>query len=485
MHRILALVLAATLLLTGCSAKPAEELDMISGVGELEFSTESSEYEYEEEFPPSYTEISGEEESSSSQQSSSSSSASQSQSQAQTQIQSQQSSSGSSSAVVEQQSSSQSPQIEPDSEEEDEPQQEDQGGSSAVSGEISAVWVSYLDLSPMLTGKTKSQFKTNIGKAFDKISDTGFNTVIVQVRPFADALYESDYFPWSYLCTGTEGEDPGYDPLEIMVDAAHARGLEIEAWLNPYRVRAANFTKKLSDDNQASIWLEEGSDAVVEYNGGIYYNPASEEAQELILNGVEEIVDNYDVDGVHMDDYFYPNPDKSFDADSYAEYDGNLSLGNWRRQNVNTLVKAIYSTVKSSDSSVRFGISPTGNNDNNYSQQYADVKKWVQSAGYVDYICPQIYWGYNHASMPYAQTVADWDNMVTSSSVKLIVGIGAYRLGESGEWSGTSDILARMVKTARKADNYGGIAMYRYDSLYNSAVPNQAARERENLSDVL
>jgi uncharacterized lipoprotein YddW (UPF0748 family) len=166
---------------------------------------------------------------------------------------------------------------------------------------------------------------------------------------------------------------------------------------------------------------------------------------------VEEIVDNYDVDGIHMDDYFYPDPDKSFDADSYAGYEGNLNLGNWRRQNVNTLVKGIYSTVKNSDSSVRFGISPTGNNDNNYSKQYADVAKWVSNSGYVDYICPQIYWGYNHATMPYTQTVNDWDDMVTSSSVKLIVGIGAYRMGESGEWSGSSDILARMVKTARKA----------------------------------
>lgn len=148
-------------------------------------------------------------------------------------------------------------------------------------------------------------------------------------------------------------------------------------------------------------------------------------------------------------------------------------------------MKNIYSTVKSAGSWVRFGISPTGNNDNNYSQQYADVKKWVQSSGYVDYICPQIYWGYNHATMPYAETVASWDRMVTSSSVKLIVGIGAYRLGEGGEWSGTSDLLARMVKTARTAESYGGIAMYRYDSLYNSGVASQAARECSSLSEVL
>lgn len=476
MERLVALLLAATLLLTGCAGNDPGTLEMVSGVGELEFSSQSSEDPYEEEYPPSYHENSKSEEETgaSSGQASGSlveqSAASSSQSASETQAQSQ---SDSSSAFSASESSGQQTEI------------KNEGSGSAVSGEISAVWISYLDLGPMLTGKSRSQFRSAIGNAFDKVADTGFNTVIVQVRPFADALYESDYFPWSYLCTGSEGQNPGYDPLTIMVDEAHSRGLEIEAWLNPYRVRSANYTKALSKDNQAYIWLEEGNEAVIEYQGGIYYNPGSEEAQELILNGVEEIVENYDVDGIHLDDYFYPNPDASFDADTYESYSGNLSLGNWRRQNVSMLVSRIYSTVKNNNAAVRFGISPSGNNDNNYSQQYADVKRWVQNSGYVDYICPQIYWGYDHSGMPYAETVKSWDNMVTSSSVKLIVGIGAYRLGESGEWSGTSDILARMVKTARKTNHYGGVAMYRYDSLYNSAVPGQAQRECSSLSDIL
>ncbi len=477
MRRMLAFALAAAMLLAGCGQNQTAQLEMISGVGELEFSTSSSEYVYEEEFPPSDPQ--GEASASSQPQVSSSAVQQSSSSASQSPSQNSQSQASSSSSRVEQSqasSASSSAEAKPES---------GSGGSVAVSGEISAVWLSYLDLAPMLTGKTKAQFSSSIGKAFDNIAETGFNTVIVQVRPFADALYDSDYFPWSYLCTGSEGQNPGYDPLAVMVSAAHSRGLQIEAWLNPYRVRSSGSTKQLCDDNQASIWLDEGSDAVVEYQNGIYYNPASAEARQLIINGVEELVENYDVDGIHMDDYFYPNPDRSFDAESYAAYEGNLSLANWRRQNVNTLVKEIYATVKSADASVRFGISPTGNNDNNYSQQYADVKKWVQNSGYVDYICPQIYWGYDHATMPYAETVASWNSMVTSPSVKLIVGIGAYRLGESGEWNGSSDLLASMVKTARKASSYGGVAMYRYDSLYNSTVPKQAARECASLADIL
>ena len=143
---------------------------------------------------------------------------------------------------------------------------------SAVSpsGEVQAVWFSYLDLSGMVKNQTASSFRSAIGAAFSNVANDGYNTVFVQVRPFGDALYESDYFPWSYLLTGTEGVDPGYDPLAIMVEEAHSRGLSIEAWINPYRVRNANnMSHGLSAGNQASVWLKAGSEAVVEDAGGL------------------------------------------------------------------------------------------------------------------------------------------------------------------------------------------------------------------------
>jgi len=484
MKRMLAVLLALSLLFAGCGGKTDNsDKNMISGVGSLEFSTQEETESQDGEFPSAdEVEVQGQQElnsgaSRSAAALSQASHAAQGSSQASSRAPA--SSAASSSAAAASQQASSSAASSSSS------AQNTAGGGSAVKGEISAVWLSYLDLGPMLTGKTKAQFQTAINKAFSNIAGTGFNTVIVQVRPFGDALYSSDYFPWSYVCTGTEGEDPGFDPLQIMVAAAHSKGLSIEAWLNPYRVRAANYTKPLSDDNQAVKWLDEGSDAAVEYNGGIYYNPGSKQARQLIINGVREIVQKYSVDGIHFDDYFYPNPNSSFDADTYADYSGSLSLGDWRRENVNTLVKALYSTIKSCRSSVRFGISPSGNNSNNYNQQYADVAKWVKTSGYVDYICPQIYWGFDHSTMPFAATVDSWNSMVTSPSVRLVVGIGAYRLGESGEWSGTTDILARMVKKARTASRCGGVALYRYDSLYNSAVASQAAQECASLSKVL
>ena len=226
------------------------------------------------------------------------------------------------------------------------------------SGEHRAVWISYLELGGMLTGKTAGQFRSNIGAAYDNVKNLGCNTVIVHVRPFGDALYDSDYFPSSYLITGTEGDNLPFDPLKIMVEEAHNRGLTFEAWLNPYRVRART-GKALCSDNPAQKYINSGSDAVYQTaNGGIFYNPGSREAIDLIVNGVREIVRNYDVDAIHFDDYFYATTDSSIDSALYAANGGGKSLAAWRRQNVNTMVREVYAAVKAEKQSVRFGISP-------------------------------------------------------------------------------------------------------------------------------
>lgn len=362
--------------------------------------------------------------------------------------------------------------------------------SSTVDGEVRGVWMSYLTLEPMIKGKTQAQFVKNIGDAFDQAANFGFNTVFVHVRPFGDALYQSNYFPWSRYLTGEEGGDPGYDPLELMVSLAHERGLRIEAWINPYRVRLDD--KPMSADNQAKKWLESGSDGALAWNGGVYYNPGSAAARELIVNGVREIVQNYDVDGIHFDDYFYPTTDLTFDAATYKASGSSLSQADWRRENVNKLVHDVYAAVKEANPDCLFGISPQGNVDINYNGQFADVRTWVSEPGYVDYICPQIYYGYQNGTAPYAETVALWDSMIKVDSIKLYVGIAAYKVGTvdtwagegKNEWIGTTDILARMVKTACKAEYYGGVVIYSYESLFG-AVSDQMKVERSNLKKVL
>ena len=366
--------------------------------------------------------------------------------------------------------------------------------------EVRAIWLSYLDLKPMLLNSDDSsvgqeQFTKNIEQAFDNVKALGLNTVIAQVRPFSDALYESELFPWSYLAGGEEGVDPGFDPLEIMVEEAHERGLRLEAWLNPYRVRNSATNAELSAENPATAMLKTGD--AIQYNGAITYNPASKKAQQLIVDGVREIVENYEVDGIHFDDYFYPTTDVAFDAASYAQYQtggGTMSLADWRRENVNQLVRAVYAAVKEIDPEVVFGISPQGNMENNYDKQFIDVEEWLTEDGYIDYICPQIYFGFDNSTYPYAETVEAWSDLI-ENDVQLYIGLSPYKIGTedtyagSGrwEWANSGDILVRQVDTARQAEHYKGFSLFRYDSVFQpqSGVKAAVQEEIDSLKQVL
>lgn len=359
-------------------------------------------------------------------------------------------------------------------------------------GEVKAIWISYLEYGYMLTGKAENTFRSNVKSYFDTLAEDGFNTVFVHARSHGDAYYRSEIFPWSKYVTGTEGKDPGFDPLKIMVEEAHSRGLKIEAWINPYRISTSGKTSSISSQNPAYSLLN--TSAVKVLSDGIYYNPASEVARQLIIDGVEEIVRNYDVDGIHFDDYFYPTTAESFDSEDYKDYvssGGKDSLAEWRRSNVSLLIKKVYSAIKNADPSCRFGVSPSGNMDNNMNIHYCDVYKWASSTGYVDYICPQIYWGYSHSSKPYLTVLNEFNSLVKNSSVDLYVGLAAYKIGTSDggsdEWISDGDILSREITDARKQSSYGGFAIYRFDSLYNpsSDVLKKVDREYKNLLKVI
>lgn len=368
----------------------------------------------------------------------------------------------------------------------------------AAIGEVKAMWISYLEYQSMLAGKSENEFKSSIKTMFANLASDGFNTVYVHARSHSDAYYASDIFPWSVYCTWTEGKNPGFDPLKIMVKEAHAAGLKIEAWINPYRVSGKTDTSKISKGNPAYKWLNTDKVVVVEKTG-IFYNPADEDVIDLVVRGVEEIVRNYGVDGIHFDDYFYPTTDESFDSSYYKNYKsagGRLSLAAWRRQNVNELISRVYAAIKDINPDCIFGVSPTGNTNSNYSTLYCDIYTWVTSVGYVDYICPQLYYGFNHKSLPYLTALDEFDGMITQSGIKLIVGLAAYKIGAEDtyagstgklEWTQNSDILSREVTAARNAKNYGGFAVYRYDSLYNPAksVADVVKKEKQNLINIM
>ena len=368
--------------------------------------------------------------------------------------------------------------------------------------EIRGVWISYLEMDRLLKGKTAEEFRRNIAQVFGKMKEYGLNTAIVQVRPFGDALYQSDYFPWSYTITGVEGANPGFDPLQIMVQEARKEELRIEAWINPYRVRAAGNSNALAANNQARIWQESGDSAVIRYNGALTYNPASTKAQNLIVNGVRELVRNYDIDGIHIDDYFYPATSGTLPAEydqvsynAYKKAGGTMELAAWRRANVETLLKKIYAAVKEENPHALFGVSPQSSVYNNYYVQHLDVKKITSTAGYCDYVCPQIYFGFANGTQPFAKTLDEWNAMTAGSTVELYVGLAAYKVGladswagaGSAEWQNRSDMLAAMVKYARSDSNMRGFILYRYDSIFQpaTAVAPAVAAEKAALKKLL
>ncbi len=365
--------------------------------------------------------------------------------------------------------------------------------TTPVTSQMKAMWISYLEFQSV-NFSSKTAFVSDMTQMFQNCKSMGLDTVIVQVRPFGDALYKSSVFPSSHLITGTQGAPMAYDPLEEMVKIAHGINLRIEAWVNPYRVRLSS----KMPDNIAQSNPANNKDLVIEANGGIYYNPALSEVQDLVAKGVAEIVENYDVDGIHLDDYFYPSTEASLDEAQYKASGTSLSQDDWRRENVNALVRKLYSTVKGIDSSVTFGISPQGNNDNNYTMQYSDVKLWLANEGYADYIMPQLYWGFGYLTKSgrtdyqFVNLCEQWESYPRAAGVKLYIGLGAYRIGDGdggandqSEWS-RGDNLMRMINTINSIDGIDGFALYRYDNLFkNSKYAALAQSEVDHMTEIM
>lgn len=361
----------------------------------------------------------------------------------------------------------------------------------------SAIWYAYYELD--FKNDTEATFKQKINKMFDSAVDLGCDAVICQVRPFADALYYSEYFPMSVYMTGTQGKDPGYDALEYMVKAAHDRNLQIHAWLNPYRISSSTTNvNSLADSHPAKKWLNDGNTAndryVLTYKNGLYFNPSEVEVQKLIINGVREIVQKYDVDGIHFDDYFYPfvnTVDEDFDKAEHQKSGTNLSLDDWRRANVNALISGVYRAINELDSSVQFGISPSyhiSNNgsDQNYNVKFADIAKWMNTSGYTDYIAPQIYFGYDHPTADYTKILNRWLSIPRKNNIKLYIGLAAYKIGtvdaKTTEWQTDNDILARQTFEA-KQKGCDGVFIFSYSSITDQT--NLAKTQYTKLKDAL
>ncbi len=336
--------------------------------------------------------------------------------------------------------------------------------------QISAVWIYYDELSMVSeSGGTESSFRSKIETMFDNCVLWGINTVFLQVRPCADSFYNSKIFPWTYYLTGEQGNVVSYDPLQICVEEAHERNLSIHAWINPFRIAFSDDVSKLAEEHPANEWIQPKTNDVVFINGGIYFSPASLNAQKLVLDGVREIVQNYDVDGIHIDDYFYPSTDKKVDESFYNEYTqegGKLSLSEWRLNVVSAFVAQMYNVVKSENSECIFSISPAGNIQNNYEQQYADVELWCSQKGYADWIIPQLYYGFENDSLPFDRALGQWCDIHKNPEIKMVYGIAAYKVNDSDEeWVSGKGIIDKQLEVVRNSGSAYGVAYFSYSSL--------------------
>ena len=356
------------------------------------------------------------------------------------------------------------------------------------SDELVGVWIPYLSLN--LEEKTEEAFCSHFDNIVEEASARGFNALFVHVRPFGDALYASAYFPWSHILTGEQGKDPGYDPLAYMVEKAHAAGLQIHAWVNPLRVSLNSTPASFSPDNPYIAWQAENADYFLRCADGIYYDPGYSKVREYITAGVVEIVEHYDVDGIHFDDYFYPAGEPEADNVSYGLYCDGIEEGatplrreEWRKSNINALVSQVYAAVKHANPQVVFGIAPIGVVSGNEPLS-ADVTAWCAVEGYIDYICPQLYFSTEEsAPVPFDEALAGWLALPRAENVKLYIGLAAYKAGsdvDNGAWQNQSDILAREIEQGRKA-GADGFIFYAWDQV----VSKQASEEIDHALAVL
>lgn len=339
--------------------------------------------------------------------------------------------------------------------------------------------------------------KEELIRLLDKAAALNMNAVFLQVRSTGDAIYKSDLVPWSRYLTGTFGKDPGFDPLQFAIEEAHKRNMELHAWFNPYRVSMdASDATKASLDIPKSVYREH-PDWIRTANNRFVVDPGIPEARKWVEACVMEVVDKYDIDGVHFDDYFYyeavnneMGDDATFQKYNIGQF---VKKADWRRNNTYLLVKELSSRIKAVKPWVKFGISPSaiwrnkkddpaGSNTNssytNYDKCYADTKKWVDEE-LIDYICPQIYFTYANPAAPYGELVSWWSNAVRGKNVHLYIGQALYRINE-GTSTNDKDFsidngipeVTRQIKHNIVQPEVKGSVMFRMNNFFEA--PKQA-----------
>ncbi|MDH6125455.1 uncharacterized lipoprotein YddW (UPF0748 family) [Kitasatospora sp. GP82] len=317
---------------------------------------------------------------------------------------------------------------------------------------------------PASPGLSPDRLRADFLGHLDRAQAVGLNAVFVQIRPTADAFWPSRFEPWSQWLTGSQGKDPGWDPLGFMVEAAHGRGLAFHAWFNPYRVSMQPDPARLAADHPARLnpgWA-------VPYGGRLYYDPGVPAVRRFVQQAMMDAVVRYDIDGVHLDDYFYPYPVQGQDfpdAETFAAHGaGFTDRAAWRRHNVDLLVQELRDLVREARPEAAFGISPFGVWRNarsdpagsdttafeSYDGLYADTRAWIRN-GWLDYVAPQLYWPIGFAAADYRTLAPWWAAQTEGSDTQLWIGQAVFRVGDPGQpapWQDQSELSRHLTLNA-------------------------------------
>ncbi len=361
--------------------------------------------------------------------------------------------------------------------------------------DLKGIWVSQFDMERVFkkdgAQRGVEEYRVIVARIVRDIAGMGFNTVFLQVRPYGDSFCKSRLFPASRYATGSYGRELEYDPVDIFIGEAHSAGLSVQAWINPLRLMTPAEVVQIDERFPVRRMYEAGE--LVEFEGRLYLDPARSDALQLVFDGAEEALAEHAFDGLHIDDYFYPTQDVSFDRETFAA-SGESSLELFRVNNINALVRGLYRTAKAVDPRLIFGVSPAGNLDAVTAKYSADVRAWCRDGGYIDYILPQLYFGMEHGVCPFKSEAEKWAEIIVNENVKLYIGmsLGKAVAGSRGiedrwaatqagrrEWIENKDVLARCMRFLRSfgaADGYSFFCLsYFEDPVTGEPEPDSAA----------
>lgn len=330
--------------------------------------------------------------------------------------------------------------------------------SSETAVQMKAVWISYLEFDRILKGKSEPEFVQNLTAMMQDLNAKGFDTVFVQVRSHGDAYYPSQLFPWAQYASGKTGKACEFDPFALLIEEAKKQQLAVHAWVNLFRLMPEEALSNLSPDYQIRQWYDTADEKKPHMakadNGTWYLNPNHPEVQQLIVDGVDELTATYDIQGVHVDDYFYDKVKPEAFGDTTEQ----------GRDAVSALVKKMNQAVKTADETLLFGVSPAGNIKNGKPvsdrTQLTDIVRWTKEDGYLDYIAPQIYWDDQDPVAPFGNILEGWISFMEESDKTLYIGLAGYKFAKD-------DRLADQMTQLEEHQAVSGMIIFRYDDIAN------------------